>query len=57
MSIRAGRLPVQKIGGVWIIVEKVKDPIPGRPKKQRGKHGKKLNSGLDMLDRDIIRLR
>jgi excisionase family DNA binding protein len=39
--IREGRLPAQKIGRDWIIMEPdlelVKDRKPGRPKKQRGK--------------------
>jgi excisionase family DNA binding protein len=38
--IREGRLPAQKIGRDWIIMEpdleKVKDRKPGRPKKQKG---------------------
>ncbi len=38
--IQSGRLPAQKIGRDWIIMEpdleKVKDRKPGRPKKKGG---------------------
>jgi excisionase family DNA binding protein len=38
--IREGRLPAQKVGRDWVIMEPdlelVKDRKPGRPKKQKG---------------------
>ena len=41
--IREGRLPAQKLGREWIIMEsdleKVKDRKPGRPKREGGKDG------------------
>jgi len=41
--IREGRLPAQKIGRDWVILEPdlelVKDRKPGRPKKQKGGYG------------------
>jgi excisionase family DNA binding protein len=46
--IREGRLPAQKIGRDWIILEPdlefVKDRKPGRPKKQKGDHGPRENN-------------
>ena len=41
--IREGRLPAQKVGRDWVILEPdlelVKDRKPGRPKKQKGGYG------------------
>ena len=41
--IREGRLPAQKVGRDWVILEPdlelVKDRKPGRPKKQKGEYG------------------
>ena len=41
--IRKGRLPAQKVGRDWVILEPdlelVKDRKPGRPKKQKGEYG------------------
>ena len=46
--IREGRLPAQKVGRDWVILEPdlelVKDRKPGRPKKQKGDHGPRENN-------------